>query len=212
MLTLLRGMTSDSLMTVPDVPAESRRPVVDGWLLPEQPSDDLRKPVGSDVPVMMGWVADEGSSSPDYGKVTADAYHAKVKAKYGARSAEFLKLYPAATDYQAGNSEKQAARDRNFAIAGLWAEAWAKQRKSPVYLYYFGNLDKVHRDYTAVDHSVSDDTASAWVRFAETGTPNKGWTAAHGEEGPMFEFGDTRVLRSMLDAERAAFWRSILLP
>ncbi len=235
-LPLLRGLAADVLMAMPDLPAVSRRPVVDGWLLPEQPGDDLRQPVGSDVPVVVGWNADEGSASPDYGKATSDAYHASVRAKYGARSAEFLKLYPAATDFQAGNSEKAAARDRNFAIAALWAEAWAKQRTSPVYVYYFsrvppwkahpefgahhtaelpyffGNLNTVHRDYTAADRTVSDAAASAWVRFSQTGALGSGWTPASGLGGPMFEFGDTRTMRPMLDAERAAFWRSVLLP
>ncbi len=236
LLPLLRGLAPDVMMSMPDPPATSRRPDVDGWLLPEQPADDLRKPVGSDVPVILGWVADEGSATPGYGQITSDAYHAKVRSKYGARSAEFLKLYPAATDFQAGNSDKAAARDRNFAIAGLWAEAWAKQRKSLVYLYYFsrvppwkehpefaahhtselpyffGTLDKVHRDYTADDRAVSDAAMSAWVHFAESGAPGGGWTATHGEDGPVFDFGDTRTMRPMLDAERAAFWRSMLLP
>ncbi len=234
-LPLLRGLSANVLMAMPDLPASARRPVVDGWLLPEQPADDLRKPVGSDVPVMLGWVADEGSASADYGRVTDDAYHATVRATWGTRSAEFLKLYPGVTDYQAGNSEKQAARDRNFAIAGLWAEAWAKQRQSPVYLYYFsrvppwkdhpefaahhtaevpyffGTLDTVHRDYTAEDRAVSDAAAGAWVHFATGGTPGGGWTATQGERGPMFEFGDVRGMRPMLDAEHAAFWRSVLL-
>ncbi len=234
-LTALRSIPAETLLGAPGVPGAARRPVVDGWLLSKQPGDDLRAPAGSDVPVILGWVADEGSASPAYGKVPAGQFRADADKRYGAGAADFLKLYPAGTDAEARHSEIQSARDRNSAIAGLWAEAWSRHRTSPVYLYlfsrvppwaahpefaahhtaevpyFFGTLDKVHRDYTPEDRAVSDAAVSAWVRFSQTGTPGSGWSASSGMTGPVFDFGDTRTTRPMLDAERAAFWRSVLL-
>ena len=43
-LQALRAMPAEALLNMSDVPADARRPVVDGSLLPVQPGDDLRSP------------------------------------------------------------------------------------------------------------------------------------------------------------------------
>lgn len=233
-LAVLRALPAGQLGAMTDAPP--RRPIVDGWVLPEQPDADLAQPIGSDVPVLAGWNADEGSASPTYGKVSAADFRKDAQTKYGAASERFLQLYPATDEAEASRSQITAARDRTLAVASLWAEARAQHRTSPVFLYYFtrvppwkahpefrahhtaevpyffANLDKVHRDYTAEDRAVSDAASGAWVHFAETGTPGTGWTPAGKVGGPFFELGDTRASRPMLDSTHAAFWRSVLLP
>lgn len=235
-LPALRAMTADALLQATDVPAETRRPIVDGSLLPVQPADDLRSPVGSDVPVLVGWVADEGSASPAYGQLSTADFRADAEKKYGPSAERFLALYPAADDAEASRSQIAAARDRNLMITLLWAQAWKVRRHSAVYLYdftrvppwkahpefrahhtadvpyFFSTLNTVHdRDYNDTDRAVSHTASEAWVQFASTGKPGAQWEPVAGDHGPVFEMGDSSSEHPVLDEAHAAFWRSILL-
>jgi para-nitrobenzyl esterase len=128
-----------------------------------------------------------------------------------------------------------AAHDRNIAATALWAQLRSKCHTSPTYIYYFervppwkahpefrahhtaevpyffANLDKVtDRDYDATDHAVSRSASEAWIHMAEAGDPGKGWPRATSASGPVHVLGETPSERSMPDAERAAFWDSVL--
>jgi para-nitrobenzyl esterase len=209
--------------------------VVDGRLLTGEPVEDLRHPVGSDVPVLLGWNADEFGNAVPNGK-TADAYRADAEKKMGANAQRFLKLYPANDDEQAAKSQVAAARDRNFAVSTLWADAYGKRRESQVFLYYFrrvppwkahpefrahhtaevpyffGTLDKVtDRDYDVTDRAVSKTAVEAWVNFADKGKPTVGWIPAQHGGGPFNVLGDTFKIEPMLDSLRAAFWKDVLV-
>jgi para-nitrobenzyl esterase len=219
------------LLNAADAPP--KRPVIDGYWLTEQPGDDLTHPVGSDVPVMLGWVKDEGFPTT---KLSAEAFRADAQKKYGDNAERFLKLYPATDDAEATTSQVQAGRDRNIAIATLYAEAYQRHRQSAVYLYWFARtppwkshpefgahhtaevpyffetLDQVKdRDYEDADYAVSKLAAGEWVKFATTGRPSAQWTPAQHGGGPFYVLDTTPKLRSELDAPRAAFWKSILL-
>ena len=232
----LRAMSAEALLNATDVPPDARRPVIDGRLLPVQPGADLQSPAGSDVPVLAGWVADEGSASPTYGKISAADFRADAHKKYGADAERFLALYPAADDAEASRSQIAAARDRNRMITILWAEAWKTHRRSPVYLYdftrvppwkahpeyrahhtadvpyFFSTLGQVHdRDYNATDREVSHAASEAWIQFASTGKPGAAWAPVTSDHGPVFELGDTSGEHPVLDDAHAAFWRSVLL-
>ncbi|SEC11288.1 carboxylesterase/lipase family protein [Terriglobus roseus] len=231
-LAALRAMSAEDLMNAKDTPP--RRPVVDGWWLTEEPGDDLRSPVGSDVPVIAGWNGDEGGTTVPNGK-TAEAYRADAEKKLGADAARFLKLYPGNDDAQAAKSQVAAGRDRNYAVAALYADAYVRRRTSEVFLYdfsrvppwkahpefgahhtaeipyFFGTLDRVKdRDYDATDRAVSREAVMAWVHFAETGTPGPPWIPARNGGGPFNVLGDTFKVESKLDSLRATFWKSVL--
>ena len=235
-LQALRGLSAEALLNANDVPGEARRPSVDGSLLPVQPGEELRNPTGSDVPVLIGWVADEGSASPGYGKLSAADLRADAQKKYGPLAERFLALYPAADDAEASRSQIASARDRNLMITTLWAQAWMAHRHSPVYLYdftrvppwkahpeyrahhtadvpyFFSTLNTVHdRDYNDIDRAVSHTASEVWIQFASTGRPGPVWTPVTGDHGPVFELGDTSREHNVLDDAHAAFWRSVLL-
>lgn len=235
-LQALRAMSAEALLNANDVPAEAKRPTVDGTLLPVQPADDLRSPAGSDVPVLVGWVADEGSASPTYGKVSAADFRADAQKKYGADAGRFLALYPAADDAEASRSQIAAARDRSLMVTTLWAQAWKSHRRSPVFLYdftrvppwkahpefrahhtadvpyFFSTLDTVHdRNYNETDRAVSRAASEAWIQFASTGRPGAMWMPVKDDHGPVFELGDTSSEHPVLDDAHTAFWRGVLL-
>ncbi len=230
-LDALRAVPAETLLNATDAPP--KRPVVDGYWLTEQPGDDLTHPVGSDVPVMIGWVKDEGFPTT---KLSAEAFRADVAKKYGDNAERFLKLYPADDDAQASKSQMQAGRDRNIAIATLYADAYQRRRQSSVYLYWFARtppwkahpefgahhtaevpyffetLDQVKdRDYEDADYAVSKIAGGEWLKFASTGKPSSTWVAAQHGGGPFYVIDTAPKPQSQLDAARAALWKSILL-
>ncbi|MEK6398648.1 MAG: carboxylesterase family protein, partial [Terriglobus sp.] len=197
-LDALRAVSAETLLNATDAPP--KKPVIDGYWLPEQPGDDLAHPIGSDVPVMTGWVKDEGFPVT---KLSAEAFRADATKKYGDNAERFLKLYPATDDAEAAASQVQAGRDRNIAITTLYADAYQRRRQSAVYLYWFARtppwkahpefgahhtaevpyffetLDQVKdRDYEAADYTVSKLAAGEWVKFATTGKPSASWAPA----------------------------------
>jgi para-nitrobenzyl esterase len=231
-LQALRAIPAADLQAMTDNPG--RRPIMDGWVLTQNWDADLTHPVGSDVPVLAGYNGDEGA--PQVGSLSAEAFRADAQKKYGAKADRFLALYPASTDAEASRSQVAAAHDRNIASVNLWAQLRAKGRTSATYVYFFervppwkahpefrahhtsevpyffGALDKVtDRDYDATDHAVSLSASDAWIHLAETGEPGKGWPRATTPSGPVHVLGDTPSERPVPDAERAAFWQSVIL-
>ena len=230
-LEALRAVPAETLLNTPDAPP--KRPVVDGYWLTVQPGDDLQHPVGSDVPVMLGWVKDEGFPAT---KLSAEAFRADAKTKYGDDAARFLKLYPADTEAEAAESQMAAGRDRNFAIATLYAQAYQRRRAASAYLYLFArvppwkahpefgahhtaelpyfflNLEKVtDRDYTDADFAVSKAAAGEWMSFAATGKPSPAWVPQVHGGGPFYVLDEKPGVHSELDDARAQFWRGVLV-
>lgn len=234
-LAALRQIPAEDFLKVDEVPGELRRPVVGDPILPTQAGLALEQGTMADVPVILGWDADDGMLQPTYGKLSAEQFRADAEKKYGDRAAKFLELYPATDDATAKTSQIQAVRDRNFEMASLWAEEWRAHKHSPVYLFYFrrvppwpehpewgahhtselpyffGTLDKTHtRQYTAADRSVSDAAQQAWVHFAETGNPGAPWKPATGATGPWTVVDQPLTSQPELDPARQAFWRDEL--
>jgi para-nitrobenzyl esterase len=235
-LANLRRMPAADLIALADIPPAAQRPNVDGYVLPVSPVDELKHPVGSDVPVIVGWNADEGSSNASYGKQTAAEFKKAADTRFGAGKVEdqYLSIYPTSGDVEAGQSQIAADRDRNFVGATEWARAWTSQRKSPAYVYYFDrvppwkahpefkvyhtaevpyvfdNLAKNARDYTAKDYAVAHEMSERWIRFVETGRPDapglKPWPAANGD-GKVMELGDQMGPKQFVPASTAAFWK-----
>jgi len=149
-----------------------------------------------DVPLLTGWTADEGSSSRTYGKSTVSEFTEQATKDFGDRTAEFLKLYPVSTDTEAGEAQKQRARDSARAELFWFTTLRAKTGKSkdwtytfdraipwpehPEYQafhsgdlpYTFNNLRLMNRPWEDVDHRLSDQVSSYWVNFITTGNPN----------------------------------------
>jgi para-nitrobenzyl esterase len=162
--------------------------VMDGKVIPK---GGPPTPAASDVPVLIGANLNEGGVKT----VTAAAWKADVEARYGARAAEMLKLYPAGSDAEARNSAEREAADRTF----LTYQDFVARRASakPVYAYQFTQvlpgpksaeygafhtselpyvMNSLHltlnRNITDVDRRVGDQTATYWANFVKTGNPN----------------------------------------
>jgi para-nitrobenzyl esterase len=233
-LAALRALPAEEILKSKDAAGDLRRPSVGTAVLPIEPGIAIQTGAGSDVPVIMGWVAGDGAPRA---YLSAEQFRADAVKKYGAHSERFLALYPATDDAMAKASQLAAGHDRNFAITSIWAEAWRAHQHSPVYLYYvtrvppwpahpefgmhhtgelpyfFGTLDKTAtRSYDANDRAISDAAQESWIHFAETGNPGASWKPASNGEGPWTIIDKPLTSQQKLDAERIAFWREVLLP
>ncbi len=148
-------------------------PVVDRWVIPENPALAFESGNQANVPLLVGTNADEGS-------IYTENLPFKTAAEYRSYLATHLSealftLYPATDDAQVQAAASRLITDLVFlSSARRLARLQAKVNRK-TFMYYFahptGDLAKV--------------MSPAWVRFAATGDPN--WPAY----AAYMEFGDT---------------------
>jgi carboxylesterase type B len=107
---------------------------------------------------------------------------------------EFIRLYPAASDEQAGLSQNLALHDQNRISKLGWADEYHNGVRSNIYLYFWnhpwpgqesrgafhgseipymmGSLASVKQPFTDNDQKISDTMTQYWANFAKTGNPN----------------------------------------
>lgn len=177
-------------------------PVVDGWFLPESVAQTFAEGKQAHVPLLAGWNADEMRKQVLYAKPlpTAATYKQKAETDFGAKSAEFLKLYPGTTDSEAVRSAGDFAGDRVIKYSTWrWLEEQAATGGAPVYRYHFelgspgdknhpvelgaphsdeieyvfGTLDaREGTKWRPEDRALSSEMGQYWTDFARTGNPN----------------------------------------
>jgi para-nitrobenzyl esterase len=162
--------------------------VRDGWVLTEEEPAEQ-------VPLMVGFVADDIGVSAAGSKTDVTAYKSEAQRLYGDQAWTFLKLYPAAGSADVAAAQKMAGRDRIRVSIDLWAEQQAARSKR-IYTYYFdrvmpwpahpefgafhtsevpyvfNTLAKIDRPWEPVDRTVADQLSSYWANFARKGDPN----------------------------------------
>jgi para-nitrobenzyl esterase len=172
-----------------------------------------------DVPLIAGSNADEGKSLapwPTTGK--AASFVEQSRSRFGDKTDEFLKLYPAGSDEEAMASHYASFRDFSFGWQmRTWVRMQAKTGKSKAFLYYFdrvppgpdsGRYGAFHaseiayvfenllppRPWEDTDRKLSEAVSSYWVNFAATGDPNgKGlakWSPYKESRDVALELGD----------------------
>jgi para-nitrobenzyl esterase len=209
-------------------------PVIDGWLLTDDVDTVYAKGWQQDVPLLTGMTADEGSAFAGYGTSTAAAFRAQARTRYGERAEQFLGLYPAATDAEAGRAQIRSARDGALVALQRLAVQRAATAKTPAFLYYFAravpwpehreygafhsgelpyvfaNLSLMKRPWAAVDRRLAEQVSSYWVRFATTGSPNAvglpAWPAFTQSAPRVMVLGATTRPRTLPDAAPRRFF------
>jgi para-nitrobenzyl esterase len=204
-LAELRAIPAQKLLDVSfkkmGQPGPDFDPDVDGYFLPEPVPAIFAAGKQNDVPLLAGWNHDEGSFAVVFApqKPTADSLKARAQKDFGAKAAEFLKLYPAENDMQAQRSMEDYAGDEFIAWSTWrWIEAQATSGKQPVYRYrfdlappsdpkgpqmgayhsaeieyVFGQLDsKTQVKWRGEDRRLSELMQKYWANFARSGDPN----------------------------------------
>jgi para-nitrobenzyl esterase len=202
---LADGVGAKSLAELRAKPAEAIQktglgPVVDGYLIPEDPGKVFAAGKQIDVPVLAGSNRDESFGGTP--KTAAD-FVERARMRFGDLADAYLKLYPADSDEQARESAFYSGRDEMAFVMRNWARLAAKPGKSKAFVYYFteqpprlpnargpfapgphgsathvseilyafGHLDD-NRTWTDSDREVADAMSSHWVNFARSGDPN----------------------------------------
>lgn len=175
-------------------------PIVDGWLIREDPGKVFAEGKQIEVPVLTGSNRDESFGGNPR---NAEEFIQQAHKRFGDLADSFLKLYPASTDEQARESAFYSGRDEMAFVMRNWARLASKQGKAKAYVYYFtqqpprlpnargpfapgphGSATHVSeilyvfdhldnsRPWTDQDRQVADTMSSYWVNFAATGDPN----------------------------------------
>jgi para-nitrobenzyl esterase len=234
-LKTLRGKPAEELLKASD--AETVRAIVDGWVLPQDIATIFALGKQNDVPLIVGYNADEGTTlAPQGARLNAAMFTAGVYQRYGAKADALLKIYPAASDEQAVSSFYSAYRDQAFGWEmRTWARMATKTGHQPAYLYYFSRrppgpqsarLRAFHASEIAyvfgtfvwpfpwedADKKLSDAMTSYWVNFAASGNPNGGsltkWPVYNSKDDQALEFGDQIAVHSELNKAGLDFFDS----
>lgn len=172
-------------------------PNVDGYVLPSSPCEQFLKGKQNDVPLLVGWNADEGRMFWDRAiqSKTIDEYKKVISNIFGKEHLEeFLELYPISSNDEISNSENILNGDQVISFqTWSWANIHRKTGLSSVYVYYF-NLsskytpipihtadvgyvfgilrEKNHVMPSVIDWDLSDAMQNYWSNFAKFGNPN----------------------------------------
>jgi len=211
-------------------------PVIDGWLLTDDVDTVYTTGRQQDVPLLTGMNADEGSAFPGYGTATAAAFRDQARTRFGEKAEQFLRLYPAGSDADAGRAQVRSARDGALVSLQQLAAQRAATAKTPAYLYYFehaipwpehpqygafhtgevpyvfNNLALLKRPWTPVDRRLAEQTSSYWARFARTGSPNgpglPSWPAFTPAAPAVMVLGDSPAVRTLPAATFRKFFET----
>jgi len=113
---------------------------VDGYFFPESPAAIFAAGKQAHVPLLVGWNSEEmtGQVLLQGKEPTAENYRAAVKAAYGDKADEVLKLYAGSTRDEILDAATALAGDRFIAYSTWkWAEVHQRTGASPVFRYYF---------------------------------------------------------------------------
>jgi para-nitrobenzyl esterase len=196
-IAALRALPAADLLGRGGGPGLQFAPVVDGWVVPDQPMMLTTSAArDNDVPVITGFQADDFRMGGGGPALTAEKFQQRARTTYGPMADEFLKLYPATTDDQAKEADTASARDRARSGMYLWASKRAATHKSPVFIYYFdraipwpahpefgafhsgelpytfGNLKVLDRPWEPVDTRIAQIMTTYWKNMTATGNPN----------------------------------------
>lgn len=154
-LLLPRNVSDESVETGSDAKPPVFRPVVDGWVLPNNYSQTYAKGAQNQVAIIAGNNRDETGAVPEFTfaqrraagnhptpgspqvNVTLAEFQAAARRKFGPLANEYLKLYPAANDDEAAVQSSESARDNSRVSTYLWALDWTKHCDQPLYTYFW---------------------------------------------------------------------------
>ncbi len=194
-------------------------PVIEPYLLPDDPFDVFAAGKQNDVPLLLGSNADEARSLIDLSTVTATSFAAELEKQWGPLPPPIVAAYPFKTDEEAKRARAALERDLRFGWdMWAWARLQAKTGQGKVFYYYFNqeppfpdgsvnhgwgashfadlwyafdHLDQEPWAWRDGDRRLADTMSTYWLNMARSGDPN----AAGLPSWPQFTLNQPRVLR-----------------
>jgi para-nitrobenzyl esterase len=211
-------------------------PIVDGWVVPDDPGAIFEAGEQHKVPLIVGSNADEGTiftaSLPQMG---VDQYKAAVSALYKTHADKVLALYPVDNPNQVRSMVSRLIGDSAF-IANARLFARLHSRTNKVFLYHFtwvrpdqrgaalgafhgseipyafGNI-KALVAAGEKDRTLAQTMSAYWACFAASGDPNrKGlpeWPAYDPASDRYLELGDPISIKSGLRKQECDLFEKI---
>ncbi len=223
----------------PESGVRAFRPIVDGWVLPAEIRTIFAQGRHNDVPLIVGFNADEMTTLTDVRKIpqSLEEYDAWVTSRFGELADEFYRVYRARAE-DLPRTYLEALRDLSF---GVEMRRWARLAVaggSNVHLYYFthappirnrsfygahhgaeivyafDNLGRVGRDFEAAEFELAETVSGYWTSFAASGNPNGFgrplWFAYDREAEAYLEIGDMMRVRERLLEDKLDFMERVL--
>jgi len=123
-------------------------PIVDGWMIAEDPRVVYAEGRQDDVPMIIGGNADEGTFSMLGRRTpigTVADYHAYVRDTVAVDADEVLARYPAETDGDVFGALKRFDTDRGVARHARQHGRWMSTSRTKTYVYLFARVSPHHR-------------------------------------------------------------------
>jgi para-nitrobenzyl esterase len=190
-------------------------PVIEPTVLPVAPYDAFASGSYNQVPVLVGFNADEARALVDVSNVKAATFAADIARSFGALPPALIAAYPHTNDAEARQARLDFERDLRFGW-DMWTWARLQSAHGRAYFYRFGqsapfpegsvrhgwgashfaelwymfdHLDQEQWKWTAADRRLAAQMADYWARFVTTGDPN-------GDGRPLWPtFNDGNVMR-----------------
>jgi para-nitrobenzyl esterase len=175
-------------------------PVVDGWVIPENPLAIFESGRQANVPLIVGTNADEGSIfTTDLPFKTVAEYRSYLNSHFPAAAEQLFKLYSATDDSEVHAAATRLITDSVFVASARRLARFQAPVNAKTFLYHFTHPTGTLGAFQGSEIPFVFDTDSgnilakamsgAWVRFAATGDPN--WPAYTAAADQYMEFGDT---------------------
>jgi para-nitrobenzyl esterase len=233
----LRALPAEALVADPSVgttPASIRfSPIIDGWVLPDSPTDMNAKGSDNDVAVITGYQAgDSALFNPTFKSL--DEYHQMIQKRYGQMATEFEKLYPVSNMEEVKAVVVLSGQERSRVSGFLWACARLKSHRQPVFTYYFDrgipwpqhpefgafhtgeipyfflNLKLIDRPWEQIDFTLANTVSTYLINFATHGDPNGNgvapWPKIDPSQPQTMELGARTGAMPLASKEKIDFW------
>jgi para-nitrobenzyl esterase len=241
-VTKLRAMSAEEVLAkLPISPTFSTgwhfSPVIDGYVLPDDPGVLLGTRSQTKVPLLIGHNSDEAFFYRRSAHQTISGYRDFVRALFPAEFVDkILAMYPAAEDAQAAEAVLRMFSDFRF-VTPTVLTARAASKVTDVYMYrfsrvsplnqstfgggghttevpyVFGHLTADESQNEEIDRTVSRAMAGAWVQFAKTGKPNGAglpqWPAYRAPDYRLLDYGDEITVRSNARSPQVDFFQHV---
>ncbi|MEK7376099.1 MAG: carboxylesterase/lipase family protein [Candidatus Margulisiibacteriota bacterium] len=232
-IAALRSVSSEAIIAAypfdltPFSPGMKFAPVIDGYVIPDDPEKMYMQGKNLDVPLIIGSNSDEGTAF--YQTMTVSEYRNWIALQFGKHVDEVFAMFPAKTDADVRSAFNRLSSVMIFSEPSRFAARSREGKTSRTFfyhftrvsptelgkamgathgtdlLYVFGNTDKSF-GFTGTDARLSQNMMDYWVNFAKTGDPNSSglplWPVYSRTGDENIEFGDQiRVNKNLLKKE-----------